>query len=79
MTEIPFDLPGIDIRGMRKDQYQAMLQLDQVVWDGGNIHAQKAVTRAASEADKQKLEVDMYAINERVNQLFSVFCFWKNS
>lgn len=70
VTEIPFDLPGIDIRGMRKDQYQAMLQLDQVVWDGGNIHAQKAVTRAASEADKQKLEVDMYAINERVNQLF---------
>lgn len=70
VTEIPFDLPGIDIRGMRKDQYQAMLQLDQVVWDGGNIHAQKTVTRAASEADKQKLEVDMYAINERVNQLF---------
>ncbi len=70
VTEIPVELPGIDIRGMRKDQYQAMLQLDQVVWDGGNIHAQKEVTRAGSEVDKQKLEVDMYAINERVNQLF---------
>ena len=55
---------------MRKDQYQAMLQLDQVVWDGGNIRARKEVTRATSEVDKQKLEVDMYAINERVNQLF---------
>lgn len=72
VTEIPVDLPGIDIRGMRKDQYQAMLQLDQVVWDGGNIRARKEVTRATSEVDKQKLEVDMYAINERVNQLF----FW---
>lgn len=70
VTEIPIDLPGIDIRGMRTDQYQVMLQLDQTVWDGGNIHAQKEVTRAASEVDKQKLEVDMYAINERVNQLF---------
>lgn len=70
VTEIPVDLPGIDIRGMRKDQYQAMLQLDQVVWDGGNIRARKEVTRATSEVDKQKLEVDMYAINERVNQLF---------
>ena len=47
-----------------------MLQLDQVVWDGGNIRARKEVTRATSEVDKQKLEVDMYAINERVNQLF---------
>lgn len=70
VTEIPVNLPGLDIRGMRKDQYQAMLQLDQVVWDGGNIHARKEVTRASSEVDKQKLEVDMYAINERVNQLF---------
>ena len=70
VTEIPVDLPGIDIRGIRKDQYQAMLQLDQVVWDGGNIRARKEVTRATSEVDKQKLEVDMYAINERVNQLF---------
>ena len=59
VTEIPVDLPGIDIRGMRKDQYQAMLQLDQVVWDGGNIRARKEVTRATSEVDKQKLEVDM--------------------
>ena len=41
-----------------------------MVWDGGNIRARKEVTRATSEVDKQKLEVDMYAINERVNQLF---------
>lgn len=41
VTEIPIDIPGIDIRGMRKDQYQAMLQLDQTIWDGGNIRAKK--------------------------------------
>lgn len=52
-----------------------MLQLDQVVWDGGNIRARKEVTRATSEVDKQKLEVDMYAINERVNQLFLASCY----
>lgn len=56
------------MRKRSKDQYQATLQLDQVVWDGGNIRARKEVTRATSEVDK--LEVDMYAINERVTQLF---------
>lgn len=70
VTEIPIDIPGIDIRGMRKDQYQAMLQLDQTIWDGGNIRAKKEVLRADSEIDKRKLEVDMYTINKRVNQLF---------
>lgn len=70
VTEIPFDFPGIDIRGMRKDQYQAMLQLDQTIWDGGAIRAQKGITNTSSEVDKQTLEVDMYTINERINQLF---------
>lgn len=60
------------MRKRSKDQYQATLQLDQVVWDGGNIRARKEVTRATSEVDKQKLEVDMYAINERVTQLFGI-------
>ena len=52
------------MRKRSKDQYQATLQLDQVVWDGGNIRARKEVTRATSEVDKQ------YAINEPVTQLF---------
>lgn len=63
------------MRKRSKDQYQATLQLDQVVWDGGNIRARKEVTRATSEVDKQKLEVDMYAINERVTQLFLASCY----
>lgn len=70
VTKVPVELPGMSIKEMRKDQYQALLQLDQVVWDGGNIHAQKGVTRAASDVERQKLDVDMYAINERVNQLY---------
>lgn len=70
VTKVPVELPGMSIKEMRKDQYQALLQLDQVVWDGGNIHAQKGVTRAASDVERQRLDVDMYAINERVNQLY---------
>lgn len=70
VTEIPIDLPNIDIRRMRKDQYQAILQLNQTIWDGGNIHAQKELTRTTAEVSKQKLEVDMYTLNQRVSQLF---------
>lgn len=70
VTELPVKIPGIDIEGMRKDQYQAVLELNQTVWDGGNIRAQKEITRTSSEVEKQKLDVDMYAINDRVNQLF---------
>ena len=40
------------MRKRSKDQYQATLQLDQVVWDGGNIRARKEVTRATSEVEQ---------------------------
>lgn len=70
VTTVPISLPGVDIKGPDKDQYQALLELSQTIWDGGVIRSQKKITEASSEADRQSLEVDMYALNERVNQLF---------
>ncbi len=55
---------------LSKDQYQAVLELSQVIWDGGIIGAQKKNIKASTEVEKQKLDVDLYALNERVNNLF---------
>ena len=70
VTEIPIKLPGMEIDGLRKDQYLATLELNQVIWDGGSIHAQKTIAKANSGVENKKLDVDMYALNDRVNQLF---------
>ncbi|MCE5332926.1 MAG: TolC family protein [Bacteroidales bacterium] len=68
------DAISINLNGMHlaqdKDQYQAILEANQVIWDGGVISAQKKITNAGAEVEKQKLEVDLFALNERVNQLF---------
>jgi outer membrane protein TolC len=55
---------------LSKDQYQAALEVNQLVWDGGVVNAQKKMIKASSEAEKQKLEVDLYALNDRINNLF---------
>lgn len=34
VTEIPVKLPGVDLKGLPKDQYQVMLELQQKIWDG---------------------------------------------
>ncbi len=65
MTGQPFSFPSLS-----KDQYQAVLELNQVIWDGGLVSAQKKSIKAGAEADKQKLEVDLYALNDRVNNLY---------
>lgn len=42
----------------------------QNVYDGGKIVAQKRIAFAQSEVQKQQLDVSMYAVNERVDQLY---------
>ena len=53
-----------------KDQYQAYLQLSQVIWDGGQIRSAKKTIQAATEVQRKQNEVDMYALRGRVNDLF---------
>lgn len=70
VTKIPITLPGIKIEGLSKEQYQAVAEVNQSVWDGGMISSQKKITRASTEVDRQKTEVDLYALKDRVNQLY---------
>lgn len=70
VTKLPVDVPGIDVKTMPKDQYQVMLEVSQNIWDGGDVRSKKQLTRAASDVEREKQGVDMYALNERVNQLF---------
>ncbi len=65
LTGKPFSFPSL-----AKDQYQAVLEATQVIWDGGVICTQNKITKAGTEVEKQKLEVDLYALKDRVNQLY---------
>ncbi len=64
-TGKPFSFPTLT-----KDQYQAVIDVSQVIWDGGAVKAHKNEIKANAEADKRKLEADLYALNDRVHQLF---------
>jgi len=70
VTKLPITLPGVVIPELTKDQYQAVLEASQLIWDGGMISAQNKITNAGTEVEKKKLEVDLYSLNERVNQLY---------
>ncbi len=61
---------AVSFPGLSQDQYQAVIEATQLIYDGGAIRAQKEITKAATEIDQQKVEVELYALNERVNQVF---------
>jgi len=69
VVSLPASIP-ITIPQLSKDQYAATLDVNQVLWDGGVTSAQKVNIKASAAAEKQKLEVDLFALNERVVNLF---------
>jgi len=79
VTEIPASLgqalskvtgQNIQFSSVSKDQYQAMVEVSQLVWDGGAIKAGAKAVKAGAEADRQKTDVDLYALKDRVNNIY---------
>ncbi|MGN6804033.1 MAG: TolC family protein [Ginsengibacter sp.] len=68
VTQFPKAIPGAPV--LTKDQYRLFAEVNQPVYDGGVIREQKKLQEANSEVDKQKLEVELYKLKDRVNQLF---------
>jgi len=75
VTMLPIDfsqlgIQGVNVPALSKDQYNATIDVNQTVWDGGVIKSQKERVLTAAEVDKKTVEVNVYSINERVNQLY---------
>jgi outer membrane protein TolC len=70
VTEVPIKVPGIDIPSLSKDQYKLYGEVTQVVFDGGVIKQQKKIQEASTVVEAQTLEVELYKLNDRINQLF---------
>ncbi|MDR2037386.1 MAG: TolC family protein [Bacteroidales bacterium] len=70
VVHLPVDIPGMDIPVIDKDQYKVTVDLSQTIWDGGTTRSEKKITRASHEVDKQQIEVSLYTVRERIDQLF---------
>ncbi|HUZ59467.1 MAG TPA: TolC family protein [Hanamia sp.] len=70
VTTFPFHVPGITIPQFSRDQYKFYAEGDQVIYDGGVIKNQQETAVANEVVQQQNLEVQLYALYDRVNQLF---------
>lgn len=70
VTKLPLEIPGLDIDWMDQDQYQLVLELKQLVYDGGAVRARQDWQKARTEADRQQTEVELYALHERIDQIY---------
>jgi len=67
---LPEGMPPLTIPVPDQDQYRLVAELNQLIWDGGNISAQKKSLKANAELEKKHLDTEVYALRERVNNLY---------
>lgn len=61
---------GIDMKGLKKDQYRVGIDVQQTVFDGGAIKHQKAVARQQGSVETAQNEVNIYNVRKRVNEMY---------
>ncbi|MBR5393363.1 MAG: TolC family protein [Prevotella sp.] len=61
---------GIDMKGLRKDQYRVGVDIQQTVFDGGIIKSQKEIARQQGEVQSAQNDVNIYNVRKRVNEMY---------
>lgn len=68
VTQLPKGIPGVSV--LSKDQYKIYAEANEVIYDGGVIKAQKKLQEANTMVTRQQLEVELYKLKDRINQLY---------
>ena len=70
VTSVKVPVQGINIESPSKDQYKVLADLSQLVYDGGLIKQQKNIQDLTEQVELKKVEVELYKLKDRINQLF---------
>ncbi|PKO99468.1 MAG: transporter [Bacteroidetes bacterium HGW-Bacteroidetes-8] len=70
VTSIPIVFPGMAIDPMSKDQYSAIVNVEQTIWDGGISGAYKKQSEATAASQRMEVEVELYTLRERVHNIY---------
>lgn len=61
---------GVSMEGLKKDQYKVGIDVQQTVYDGGNIKSQQEIARRQGELQTAQNKVNIYNVRKRVNEMY---------
>lgn len=70
VTKVEVPVPGVKIEPPARDQYRVLADVNQLIYDGGQIRQQQVLQELNAVVEEQRLEVELYKLQERVNQLY---------
>jgi outer membrane protein TolC len=80
VTRPTFDIPGVRIPDFPKDRWQTTLDVEQRLYDGGDVARRRELEEARHAESQAALDVALYELRSDVNSaFFSAFLFEKRS
>ncbi len=70
LTGLPPAFKNLSFPTPTKGQFNVHGELDQTIYDGGIIKQQKASQSASADMQEQNIEVQLYSLKDRINQIF---------
>ena len=61
---------GLDMSGVRKDQYKVVIDVSQNIWDGGQSKANREIAKAGAAVECSRVDVSLYDLQSRIQNLY---------
>ena len=61
---------GLQLQGLRRDQYKVGIDVRQTLFDGGAIGSRREIARGEGAVQAAQTEVDLYKIGQRVHEMY---------
>lgn len=63
-------MQGLDMPGIRRDQYKVQIDVQQTLWDGGKSRTDRAIAESEAAQERMSTEVELYAVDSRVEDIY---------
>lgn len=63
-------MQGLDMPGIRRDQYKMQIDVQQTLWDGGKSRTDRAIAESEAAQERMSTEVELYAVDSRVEDIY---------
>lgn len=70
VTQLPIKLPNITVDPLSKDQCRALLDVNQLIYDGGVIRQQQSLQHLGEKIASQQVAIELQKLRERINQIY---------
>ena len=70
VTSLPFSMPNVSMPQISKDWYKLNIDVSQLIYDGGALKKQQAISISDAEIEQKSIEIELYKVKQVVQTTY---------